>query len=216
MSHSETPFLAQRLLYFLVAEEEFMKWFYKALWFSAVMVVSASTLVACGKKDKNSSNVAISGNISSDGNGIVSTSVINGMQTQVQLTRIQRNMTNTGYNPGYSQTSGPIQIEVMINNMMGPMITVYPSSYSSTSRQSTVVGNVRMTYEALCADYVCDNVVINTYYEFSGSQEVKQIGVLKMMSQNRVRAAHERLLSQGALMSADQMKNQLLQQAGNN
>lgn len=171
---------------------------------SMALIASLMFLTACDKKKNDEAKMR--GNISSSGQAVYSNSLLNGRQIQLVVSDVQK-----GYQNNYGNTYGnsTVQFMVNVNGMARPLSVSATQVGMNSNYQTTQFNDVNVFYDAKCADYSCDRVGLTIWVGTPNAYEWKQVGVLKVMSQNVIGSAIEVTGPQNTLIDANQMMYQL-------
>lgn len=159
---------------------------------SILAMALATVLSACGKKSSNGANVNVSGNIKVSGDGVVSSSNLNGYPLQAGISNIQRSAGGTIYNNNGGQYL-TFNITVNGQNLTSQTMPTALNNYSTGQYGSgqTGVSGITVYYHTFCETHLCDTVYMNLYFGSSNSPEWKQIGLRKNMIENKIVRAIE-------------------------
>lgn len=190
-----------------------MNWAYKLFW-TSVLAASVSMMMAgCSKKDNE---MGVRGNAVSDGQSVHSQSLVNGIDTSVGITNItlMTNGMNTafngnGYNPYMNPYSNPymansanipVTFQLVVNGQT-KLVNTYSQGYNGFHGQD-ILGGQTITYDSRCGDWACNTFYLGVTVGSQTGGELKQIGVMKIMTENKIVAVFEQ---QGLSSSALQM-----------
>lgn len=187
---------------------------------------------ACAKKDD--AKTGVEGNISNDGSNVSTNMTISGYSSNVTINGINKevgtNATGVFNGSTYSQPQS-ISFNIMINGQavriaVQPSFQGYAYTYANTLNTQFLNG-LLIQSEARCSDVVCNgmyiHVIIRTadnnqigyvnngynYYPQAGHANAgymvpKEIGIFKIVDQNRVAAVWERQTGE-AIATLDQV-----------
>jgi hypothetical protein len=215
-------------LLLLVKAGGIMKPVKKYAWPLVLVLSIAFWMSACGKKQDETVNAKIRGNIATDGLTASSEGTINGQLLRVSVNRIAVTQnTGTGNNWGWvnPNTQSPVvSIDVVVNGQtQSVQYPVNPSSFNTgnawqwtgaNTMMATQVGGFQLWFEARCDTLVCENMWVNLV--FSGNayygqpmNEAKQIGLYRVNSQNRLAAVLEMTTSYNQTLPTNQLIQEL-------
>lgn len=192
-----------------------------------VSFVAVVWLSACGKKQDDSVTTRVRGQIATDGVTASTEGLLNGQLVRISVNRMSVNQ-GVGNPTGMGQPPlGPVVvIDLTVNGIQQSLqYQINPYSYNTgniwqwqggNTMMQTQVGGLQTWYEARCDSYTCEHMWLNlvvsgqSYYGM-GMSEVKQIGLYRINSQNRLAAALESTTQYSQALQT----NQLIQELNN-
>jgi hypothetical protein len=205
-----------------------MKPVVKYAWPLFLTVSIAFWMGACGKKQDEAVNAKIRGNIATDGLTASSESTINGQMLRISVNRIlvSQGAANGSGNWGWTNPSAQspvVSIDVSVNGTPQTLqYQINPYSFNSgnswqwTGANTMMAANVagfQLWYEARCDSLICENMWVNlvfsSYAYGQVSSQVKQIGLYRINSQNRLAAAFESTTGYNQTIPTNQLIQEL-------
>lgn len=162
--------------------------------FAATVVLG---LAACQPKKDDESSVPVSGNISSDGQSITSSSALNGQVFDLVISQI---MMDQFFNSGnfQNQAVGNLRIFIAITGapprqlFLRPTIANVNGAIPNDMFNIDYIGAFEMRSQALCDGFNCESVFVNLFMTSTfNSIQVKQVGFYFSRLNQRIMSAIE-------------------------
>lgn len=184
-----------------------MNWSFKMFWTVTLIASTSFMITACGGK-KGKSGLKIQGNVTTDGQSLYSNSTLDGRPIQISVSNILKSYSQTMQYPAQYPSQTSVQFTLNVNGQQKP-VQLNVGMQSQGGLLGVMMGDFNIYYDGRCADVACDKIALTLWSSTQMGQQWKQMGVLKVMSQNIIGAGFEITGLHNNMITADQMTAEL-------